>query len=129
MIQIRKEPMFVDGIYEIAFARRSRSIRAGDGAVLICRDGTLFGADPRGRIYRGTLHPIAKRAIRKSFLSAFYESPPRSRRTTRNAAAMTRNAVRVSGEIDPSARSQSITIFVGRKAVDIEITYVGPLPP
>ncbi len=65
--------MFVDGIYEIAFARRNRSPRAGDRAILVCRDGTLFGADPRGRVYRGTLHPIAKRAMRKSFLSAFYE--------------------------------------------------------
>ncbi len=120
--------MFVDGIYEIAFARRNRSPRAGDRAILVCRDGTLFGADPRGRVYRGTLHPIAKRAMRKSFLSAFYESPPRSRPPTRTAATR-RNAVPVSGEIDSSARSQSARVLVGRKAVDIEITYIGPLPP
>lgn len=120
--------MFVDGIYEIAFARRNQSIRAGNRAILVCRAGTLFGADPRGRIYRGMLHSSAKRAMRKSFLSAFYESPPRSRLPTR-AAATRRNAVPVSGEIDSSARTQSTTILVGRKAIDIEITYVGPLPP
>lgn len=120
--------MFVDGIYEIAFARRRRSIRAGDRVILVCRAGTLFGADPRGRIYRGMLHPSAKRAMRKSFLSAFYESPPRSRPPTR-VTATPGNAVHVSGEIDSSARSQSATVLVGHKAVDIEITYVGPLPP
>ncbi|HEY8127516.1 MAG TPA: hypothetical protein VIF39_02200, partial [Hyphomicrobium sp.] len=124
----RKEPMFVDGIYEIAFARRNQSVRADNRAILVCRSGTLFGADPRGRIYRGMLHPSAKRAMRKSFLSAFYESPPRSRPPPRTAAPRG-NAVPVSGEIDSSARSQSTTIFVGRKAVDIEITYIGPLPP
>jgi hypothetical protein len=36
--------------------------------------------------------------------------------------------VRISGEIDPSARRQNTTILVGGNAVDIEITYLGPLP-
>jgi hypothetical protein len=47
-----------------------------------------------------------------------------ARQPSRRAVA----AVGISGEIDPGARRQNTTIFVGGRPVDIEITYLGPLP-
>jgi len=40
-----------------------------------------------------------------------------------------RSIVSISGEIDPGARIQNTTVLIGRKTIDIEITYLGPLPP
>lgn len=36
--------------------------------------------------------------------------------------------VPITGEIDPFARSQNATVLVGGKEIDIQITYLGPLP-
>ncbi|HVZ05508.1 hypothetical protein [Hyphomicrobium sp.] len=39
------------------------------------------------------------------------------------------SVVSIAGEIDPLARTQSTTVLVGRKAVNVEIKYLGPLLP
>jgi hypothetical protein len=93
---------------------------------LICRAGRLLGADPAGRVYTGVQNP--KQALKRSYFKVVGEGPHRRRSRTRLPARSGVAAVRISGEIDPSARRQKTMIFVGGKAVDIEITYLGPLP-
>ena len=43
--------------------------------ILICRDGRLFGADPKGRVYTGELQALPTHAVRKSALKGTYEIP------------------------------------------------------
>jgi hypothetical protein len=119
--------MYADGLYEIALSGRRRSFGAPSRALLVCRAGRLFGADPRGRLYRGRLRIYAKNALRKGYVNAVYETlrlKPRLGTTTEMLSI-----VPISGEIDPVARIQNTTVLVGRKAIDIEIIYLGPLPP
>ena len=48
-----------------------------------------------------------------------------ARRRGKRSMAVTRP---ISGEVDPSAPRQNATVLVGRKLIDIEIMYLGPLP-
>lgn len=120
--------MFADGLYEIVLSRQRLSFGPQGRALLLCRAGKLFGADPRGRLYRGRLRLYAKHDLRRGFINAVYETPPRIRPVSGTTKEM-QSIVAISGEIDPGARIQNTTVLVGRKTVDIEITYLGPLPP
>jgi len=118
--------MGTDGLYEVSLLRRRRSFGPQGRALLICRGGRLFGADPRGRLYRGRLRLYAAHAIRRGFVNAICETPPRVKAAPGTTTEM-RSVVSISGEIDPLARTQSTKVLVGRKTIDIEITYLGPL--
>jgi hypothetical protein len=120
--------MFADGLYEIALSKQKRSFGPRGRALLLCRAGKLFGADPRGRLYRGRLRIYAKHDLRRGFINAVCETPPRARPIPGTTTEM-QSIVAISGEIDPRARIQNTTVLVGRKTIDIEITYLGPLPP
>jgi len=120
--------MCADGLYEIALSGPRRSLGPPGRALLICRAGRLFGSDQRGRLYRGRLRVYANHAVRKDFINAVYETPPRVKPVPGTTTEML-NVVSISGEIDSLARNQSTTVLVGRKAVDIEIRYLGPLSP
>ena len=84
-----------------------------------------------GGIYTGVLKANGDRAPDRSRLQGIYEIPRAERSSSALASPSTyatRLSVPVFGEIDPSALCQLTTILVGRKPVDIEITYLGPLP-
>ena len=123
-----KQPTLVERLFEIAPLPYKQPSGAGYRVILICRAGRLFGADPAGRVYTGVLQANPKQALKRSYLKVVGEAPHRRRPRTRLPARSGVAAVRISGEIDPSARRQNTTILVGGKAVDIEITYLGPLP-
>ncbi len=95
---------------------------------MICRDGHLFGADPKGRVYTGELHTPPKYAVRKSLLKGTYEIPIRRKLPWMPSVGNPSFRVPISGEVDHFALSQNATVLVGGKEVDIQITYLGPLP-
>jgi hypothetical protein len=119
--------MHADGLYEIALCRHRKPVASAGHALLVCRSGRLFGADARGRIYKGRLRLYAKHAVRKGFLDAIYETPPRIK-PRRGTTVDMQSSVSVTGEIDPMARIQLTKLLVGRKTVAVKITYIGPLP-
>lgn len=119
--------MCSDGLYEIVLYRHRQPIGPAGRALLVCRSGRLFGADARGRVYKGRLRLYAKHAVRKGFLDAIYETPPRVK-PRRGTTTDMQSVVSISGEIDPIARSQHTKILIGRKTVAVKITYLGPLP-
>jgi hypothetical protein len=99
-----------------------------DRVILVCRAGRLFGADPSGRVYTGVLKANSSKIFRRSCLKVACQTPRRRRPMARQPSRRAVAAVGISGEIDPGARRQNTTIFVGGRPVDIEITYLGPLP-
>jgi hypothetical protein len=125
---ILKQETTVDGLFEIIRARSGRPAPATERLILICRDGRLFGADPKGRVYTGELQTSPKYAVRKSLLKGTYEIPIRRKLRWIPSLDNPSFGVPISGEVDPFALSQNATVFVGGKEVDIQITYLGPLP-
>ncbi|MFT3732658.1 MAG: hypothetical protein QM780_14765 [Hyphomicrobium sp.] len=117
----------VDGFFEIIRAP-NRQAAATSRFILVCRGGRLFGADPKGRVCTGKLLLQPKRIDRRFALRATYEIP--LKRLSARHDPWPRSSIRVpvAGEIDPSAKSQNATVFVGTRKIDIEITYLGPLP-
>lgn len=118
----------VDGLFEIIRARLGQPAPATDRLILICRDGRLFGADPKGRVYTGELQALPKDAVRKSALRGTYEIPLKRRSPRGFMPRDPSFRVPITGEIDPFARSQNATVLIGGKEIDIQITYLGPLP-
>jgi hypothetical protein len=74
------------------------------------------------------LHSQQRHALRKSVLQGKYELPIRRKPAPALAAGTMPLTVPISAEIDLSAPRQSTTVLVGGKEVDVEITYLGPLP-
>lgn len=109
----------LDGLFEIALRQYGQRSAESGRVVLVCRGGRLFGADPSGRIYTGELQTNDADAPAQDCREELLDRCHRRRDMT----------IRISGEIDPSARSQSTTVLVAGKPVDVDITYLGPLPP
>jgi len=122
-----KQPVAVEGQFEIARVPSGQPAHSGC-VILVCRAGRLFRADASDRVYTGALHAHAHQALCRSHLKAVYEVPRKGRQTPDPASGRTGLTVAISGEIDPSARCQNTTVLVGGKPIDIEITYLGPLP-
>ncbi|WP_045834732.1 hypothetical protein [Hyphomicrobium sp. 99] len=123
-----KDQKAVDGLFEVIRTRVPEPAHASDRFILICRKGRLFGADPRGRVYMGELHAQPKHAPRRTSLCGTYRIPLRQRSPRRPAPPEPSFAIPITGEIDPFALSQNATVRVGGKEIDIQITYLGPLP-
>jgi hypothetical protein len=122
------QKLSVDGLFEIVRVEQPRPATATARLILVCRGGRLFGADPRGRVYLGRLFR-RKRAVQLSALKGTYEIPLRRSPLCRTGKRNVSIRVPITGEVDPLARSQNATVCVGGKKIDIEITYLGPLPP
>lgn len=119
------QQLTVNGFFEVVRANPATSGRL----ILVCRDGRLFGADPKGRVYLGKLLPQQKHAVSRSFLKGTYEIPLKRRSPQRSSRQRRSVGVPITGEIDPLARTQNATIHVGDRKIEIQITYLGPLPP
>ncbi len=114
----------VNGLFEVIRTKPSPLSAPASRLILVCRGGRLFGADSEGRVCMGRLLPQRVHHMRLSAIRGTYEIPLRRIRT-RNPSIR----VPIFGDVDPFARSQNTTISVGGKTIDIEITYLGPLPP
>ncbi len=123
-----KQQTTFDGLFEIIRARSGHTAPATDRLILICRDGHLFGADPKGRVYTGEIDLRARRAARKTLMKGTYEIPMRRKLSWLPSVGNPSFRVPISGEVDPLALSQNATVLVGGKEIDIQITYLGPLP-
>lgn len=114
----------VNGLFEVIRARPRQPAAPASRFILVCRGGRLFGADAEGRVCMGRLLPQHAHHMRLSAIHGTYEIPLRRVRT-RNPSVR----IPITGNVDPFARTQNATVSVGGKAIDIEITYLGPLPP
>jgi hypothetical protein len=123
-----KQETTLDGLFEIIRARLGQPAPATDRLILISRDGRLFGADPKGRVYTGELQRQPMQAESKSFLKGTYEIPLKRKSPRGFVPPDPSFRVPITGELNPFARSQNATVFVGGKEIDIQITYLGPLP-
>ncbi len=123
------EKVTVDGLFEITRVKSRRPATATNRLILVCRAGRLFGADPEGRVYTGRLWTQRKRTVLMSVLKGTYEIP--LKHLSWRCATIRDPSIRVpiTGEVDPLARSQNVTVCVGGRPIDIAITYLGPLPP
>lgn len=117
----------VDGLFEVR-PHASEPAQESERFILICRKGRLFGADPQGRVYLGELHGSKRHAPRRTSLRGIYKIPLRQRSPHIPAPPEPSFAVPITGEVDPFALSQNATVLVGGKEVNIQITYLGPLP-
>jgi hypothetical protein len=123
-----KQRTAVDGLFEVIRARVHKPAHASDRFILICRKGRLFGADPQGRVCTGELAAQSKHAGPRTSLRGTYKIPLRRRSGHYPARTKPSFTVPITGEIDPCALSQNATVLVGGKQIDIQITYLGPLP-
>jgi hypothetical protein len=119
----------LEGIFEVTRARSAPTASATRRLILICRDGRLFGADPQGRVYTGFLMAETTSPAPRSLLRGIYEVPLRRRSSRRAMPRRPSMRLPISGMVDPFARAQRATVRIGVTEVDIEITYMGPLPP
>ena len=114
----------VNDLFEVIRARSRQLAAPPNRFILVCRGGRLFGADSEGRVCMGRLLPQRAHHVRLSAIRGTYEIPLRRVRTSNSSIR-----VPVTGNVDPFAPSQNATLSVGGKTIDVEITYLGPLPP
>ncbi|RUP00221.1 hypothetical protein [Hyphomicrobium sp.] len=116
-----------EGLFEVVRVHSTRIAPATSRLILACRGDRLLGADQTGRVYMGRLLPQRLPTTRKLVLQGTYDIPLRCRplRDIRNRASF---RLPISGEIDPLARFQHTSVWVGSRRIDIEISYLGPLP-
>lgn len=117
------QPVAVSGLFEAVRATRGPTGRL----ILVCRNGRLFGADPKGRVYLGRILTLSH-SRPKTILRGTYQIPLRSRPSRRSAYQSPYVQFPIHAEIDPSAKAQNVTVRIGDRNIEIRITYLGPLP-
>ena len=118
--------MFRDGMYRVAYFSVEQPEREEDAALAVVRDGKIMGSDPQGGVYISTGVLGIPNGAAQVALTA--QIPPGGTLVTGFEAGADGASLAVSGLLDVNATAQRTTVTIGGQAVDIEVTYLGPLP-
>ena len=119
--------MLRDGLYQVAYFTIGQSPRECDHILASVRDGKILGSDRHGGIYLGGANSGASHDA-TGLVQLICEIPPGGELVTGLAAGPDGVTISASGVFDPVAAKQKIIVELAGKQLEIEISYLGPLP-
>ena len=117
--------MLSDGVYRVAYFDEEQPSAALEPMVLILRRGTVMASDPLGGVYFGELE-VATDGTR--MLRGSADIPPDGELVSGYVAGAEGATVSLSVELGPNILIGRHTVTVGDSTVEVEISYLGPLP-
>ena len=118
--------MFQQGLYKIAYRSLDTKTPETGSALAILRDGKILGSDPNGGVFMGTYAFDLARAL--SHVELQIDVPPGGELITGFLGGTQGATLNVDGHFQsPNANSKAI-INVGSGRIEVELSYLGPLP-
>jgi hypothetical protein len=118
--------MFRDGLYKIAYPVFAQSLRELEEAVAVVSRGRVFASDRHGGVYRGAGVPTADgRGLQVEMTATV---PADGELATGFEGGRYGALAAISGYVDPAAPSQHAIVQISGMPIEIEISYIGPLP-
>lgn len=114
--------MLQNGVYEISF----QSIDRIDRANAILRDGTILGSDKWGAVFAGQWQFDADQALDRVTLRL--QVPPKGELITGFSAGPHGAIVDIVGAFAHDQAGKRAKIEIGGQPLDVELSFVSPLP-
>ena len=118
--------MLADGIYRIFYQAQSDGGSDRNCALAIFRDGQITGSDKHGGVYLGTYEPEPESGRDRVNLRLVV--PPGGVLVTGFSGGTDGIAVDIAATLDAASGIAKTVVEVAGQPVDIELTYIGPLP-
>lgn len=118
--------MLRDGIYGLAYAVEGERMPTEGSALATLRQGRILGSDPWGGMFSGSCRFDAARRLNTVELRL--EVPPDGSLITGFAAGPTGASLDIVGAFADAGPKFATVVEVAGAAVQVELTYLGPLP-
>lgn len=117
--------MLRDGIYRVAYPHNRRSKRKQHTALISLRSGAIFGSDEHGGLYQGFQQRLedGEAAFRVAI-----QIPPRGQLITGHRARDGPASLEIQTMPGHTGGTEKATVLINSVPVEIEISYLGPLP-
>lgn len=117
--------MFRNGIYKIYYRDPLDQNGPYEDALAVMRDGKIIGADRHGGVFNG--EPRCALGLLET-LHVELTVPPGGELVTGWVAGAAGASLAIRGRLDPVRDHQSAVVDIGGEAVEVVVSYLGPLP-
>ncbi len=117
---------FDEGIYLVAYRGSSHGKQDGDAAVAVLRSGRIVGADRHGGVFRGSYDFDPASSLNTLHLRL--EVPPFGVLVNGVSGGNKGLSIDIVGSFKRAAPTTKTTVSVADVPIEIELTYVEPLP-
>lgn len=117
--------MFRNGIYKIGYRSPNDDTGSGEHALAVLRDGRILGSDRLGAFFTGEtgLWPTGEDDV-----AIELTVPPFGELINGFIAGPAGAKVKIRSRLDPAKTSQTFVADVAGQPVEVELSYLGPLP-
>lgn len=118
--------MFKQGLYKIAYRNLDLANPETESALALLRDGKIMGSDRNGGVFMGTVDFDQAQAL--SHVQLQIDVPPGGELITGFSGGTHGATLDIDGYFaDPNPDSKAI-VNVGSGSIEVELSYLGPLP-
>lgn len=122
----QRSKMFDQGVYGLHYRGRDMVEHEGGNALAVLRNGKIFGSDRWGGVFAGSYE--FDNASETTRVHVRVDVPPYGELVTGYAAGPKGASIDIAGTFDrPAPQSISVVEVAGRP-VEVQLTYLGPLP-
>lgn len=117
--------MFRNGIYRVDYRNPNDESGPRDDALVVFRDGKIIGADRHGGVYAGSQQGAGAQL---ETIGLHLTVPPGGELVTGFVAGAEGATFNILSRLDPTLDRQTATIDLAGCAVELSVSYLGPLP-
>ena len=121
-----RRKMFDEGLYALRYIHSNDNQRETGGALAVLRSGKILGSDRWGGVFTGSYDFDA--ATETNTMHVRLSVPPNGELITGHEAGSEGTTIDIVGTFERAAPLSSSTVDVAGQPVDVELTYLGPLP-
>ena len=118
--------MLDDGIYGLRYTALCEGQPDGGSGLAVLRDGKILGSDPWGGVFSGSCEFDPK--ARRNKVRVRFDVPPEGTLITGFSAGPTGSVLDIVGDVEATSPSAVTVVEVAGTPVNVELTYLGPLP-
>lgn len=118
--------MLENGIYGLYFTAAHASAAEAAEALAVLRDGKVLGSDPWGGVFAGSCEFDPANSVNKVKLQ--FDVPPEGTLVTGFSAGPDGALLEIAGTVQRAGPQMSTVVEVAGALVNVQLTYLGPLP-
>jgi hypothetical protein len=117
--------MFRNGIYRVGYRSPDHNLGSSEHALAVVRDGNIIGSDQLGAVFTGEtgIWPTGDDDV-----AIELTVPPWGELINGFVAGPTGAKVKIRSRVDSAKTSQTFVVDVAGQPVEVELSYLGPLP-
>jgi transcriptional regulator with XRE-family HTH domain len=121
-----RDKMFNEGIYGVSYKGENMGLLDGDSGLAVLRNGKILGSDRWGGVFMGRYEYDPVRAHNRVHVRM--QIPPEGELVTGFSAGPAGAIIDIVGAFERAAPVAATVVEVAGRPVEIQLTYLAPLP-